>query len=320
MARRRRGRPVHGWFALDKPAGITATAATGAVRRIFDAEKAGHAGTLDPLATGVLPIALGEATKTVPYVVDGRKLYRFEIRWGEARDTDDAEGAVIAESAIRPEEAAVRAILPRFCGAIRQRPPAYSAIKVAGERAYDLARAGQEIALEERVVAIYRIDLTDYIDRDRAAFEVECGKGCYVRSLARDLAVALGTLGHVTRLRRECVGPFAAADAIPLAKLEHIRHNINQGGLGSSEPAQTLLALLRPIETALDDIPALALTGSEADRIRHGRPMPVLRSDNRKVVDALEPGATVFARCEGKPIGLLCWDGAIAHPLRLFNL
>jgi tRNA pseudouridine55 synthase len=320
MGRRRRGRPVHGWLVLDKPLGLSATSATNAVRRLFEAEKAGHAGTLDPLATGVLPIALGEATKTVPFAMDSRKVYRFGLRWGEARATDDAEGAVVATSAKRPDADAIRAILPRFCGTIQQRPPIYSAIKVAGERAYDLARAGRDVTLETRPVIVYRFELSNYIDESRAEFEVECGKGFYIRSLARDLAEALGTVGYVDRLRRERVGPFAGATAIPLANLELMRHNAMQGGIGSAEPTRNLLALLQPIETALDDIPALALTDNEADRTKQGRPLPVLRSDNRKVVEALEPGAVVYAHCAGKAIGLLRWDGALAHPLRIFNL
>jgi tRNA pseudouridine55 synthase len=318
VARKKRGRPVSGWLVLDKPEGVTATRATGLVRRLFDAQKAGHAGTLDPLASGILPIALGEATKTVPYALEGRKTYRFTVAWGYARATDDREGAVTAESPVRPDEAAIRAILPRFIGVVEQRPPAYSAIKVEGERAYDLARAGETVELASRRVVIHSLELLGLPGRDHAEFRAVSGKGVYIRSLARDLALSLGTVGHVSALRREGVGPFTLDHAVPLAKLEEMSHILDASGAVS--PAVSLLALLRPIETALDDIPALALTGREADRLKQGRPVPVLRSDNRKVVDALAEGATLYAMAEGKPVALLTWDGALAHPLRLFNL
>jgi tRNA pseudouridine55 synthase len=318
MARRKRGRPVHGWLVLDKPLGMTATRATGAVRRLFDAEKAGHCGTLDPLATGVLPIALGEATKTVPYAMEGLKTYRFTAAWGEFRDTDDGEGRVVGTSPVRPEAPAIRAALPRFTGFIEQRPPAFSAIKVDGERAYDLARAGEAPDLAPRQVVVHSLDLLGCPDAGHAEFRAVSGKGMYVRSLVRDLALALGTAGYVAALRRERVGPFDEAMSVPLAKLEEMSHIPSSSG--ASGPADALLALLRPIETALDDIPALALTGREADRLKQGRPVPVLRSDNRKVVDALAEGATLYAMAEGKPVALLTWDGALAHPLRLFNL
>lgn len=318
MARRKRGRPVSGWLVLDKPAGVAATRATGMVRRIFDAQKAGHAGTLDPLASGILPVALGEATKTVPYALDGRKTYRFTAAWGEARETDDREGRVVAESPVRPDEAAIRAVLPRFVGLIEQRPPAFSAIKIGGARAYALARAGEAVEPASRRVTIVSVELLGMPDPDHAEFRAVCGKGVYIRSLVRDLGMALGTVGHAAALRREAVGPFTLADAVPLAKLEEMSHIPPSSG--ASGPADSLLALLRPIETALDDIPALALTGREADRLKQGRPVPVLRSDNRKVVDALAEGATLYAMADGKPVALLTWDGALAHPLRLFNL
>jgi tRNA pseudouridine55 synthase len=303
---------------LDKPEGITATRATGIVRRIFNAQKAGHAGTLDPLASGVLPVALGEATKTVPYALEGHKTYRFTAAWGEARETDDREGRVVATSPVRPDGAAITAALARFTGEIEQRPPAYSAVKVDGARAYALARAGEAVALTARRVTIHRLELVGMPDPGQAEFRAVCGKGVYIRSLVRDLALALGTVGHVATLRRERVGPFGLDQSIPLAKLEEMSHIPDPSG--AVGPAVSLLALLLPIETALDDIPALALTGSEADRLKQGRPVPVLRSDNRKVVDALAEGSTLFAKAEGKPVGLLTWDGALAHPLRLFNL
>lgn len=317
---RRKGQPIHGWLVLDKPAGLGSTAAVGIVRRLFGAAKAGHAGTLDPLASGVLPIALGEATKTVAFAMDGAKTYFFAIRWGEARTTEDGEGAISGTSAVRPDAAAIRAILPRFTGAIRQRPPAFSAIKIDGERAYDLARAGAEPDLAERLVTIEALDYLGSPDPDHAEFRCRCGKGTYIRALARDMALALGTLGHIAVLRRERVGGFALADAIPLASLREIGHREAEGGPATGGPAPLLLAQLKPIETALDGIPALALTGREADRLKQGRPVPVLRSDNRAVVDTLPSGSTLYATAEGKIVALLRWDGALAHPLRLFNL
>ncbi|MGH6977100.1 MAG: tRNA pseudouridine(55) synthase TruB [Stellaceae bacterium] len=251
--------PVHGWVVLDKPLGLTSARAVAAVKRVFGAAKAGHAGTLDPLATGVLPIALGEATKTVPFVVDGTKLYRFTVAWGEARATDDAEGAVVAISAQRPTDAEIQAALPRFVGTISQRPPDFSAIKVAGKRAYALARAGTATGLAARPVEVRRLDLVAAPDRDHAVFEAEVGPGTYVRSLARDLGEALETRGFVADLRRLAVGRFTLKQAISLD---------NVAALGHSPAAS---GHLLPLETALDDIPALALSVEEAERLRHGQ-------------------------------------------------
>src|SRR5258706_8585020 len=219
MARKRKGSAVHGWVVLDKPQGMTSTQALSRVRRLFDAAKAGHAGTLDPLATGVLAIALGEATKTVPYAMDGEKLYCFTARWGEARDTDDAEGRCTASSDIRPSRQQILDALPHFIGEILQVPPSYSAIKVAGERAYDLAREGEEFSLGPRPIFVREARLIETPDPDHAIFELSCGKGSYVRSWVRDLALALGTLGHVSELRRLRVGPFSIESAISLEKL-----------------------------------------------------------------------------------------------------
>src|SRR5579875_2673912 len=218
--RRHRGRPVDGWLVIDKPPGLTSTDVVNLVRRIFGAEKAGHGGTLDPLATGVLPIALGAATKTVPYVMDGTKLYRFTLRFGEARDTDDADGKVTAASDIRPTDDQLRAALPQFRGDIMQVPPAFSAVKVAGERAYDMARDGRPPALEPRPARVDRFELVERLDADHAVFEVQSGKGVYMRSLARDLAAACGTVGHIAALRRKRVGPFTEEQSIPLDKCE----------------------------------------------------------------------------------------------------
>jgi tRNA pseudouridine55 synthase len=250
---------VHGWVALDKPAGMTSTQAVGVVKRLFDAQKAGHAGTLDPLATGLLPIALGEATKTVPYLVDSEKTYRFVVRWGEARTTDDAEGEIVATSAHRPTAEAIAAALPRYVGEIMQVPPRFSAVKIEGERAYDIAREGGEVELQARPVEIYEARLLATPDADHSELEIVCGKGTYVRSLARDLGVLLGTCAHVAALRRTSVGPFGEADAIPLELLKSLCESAGH------------LERLAPVETVLDDIPALAVTGEQAQRLRQGR-------------------------------------------------
>ena len=217
---RREKRDVDGWLLLDKPVGMTSTHAVAVIKRIFKARKAGHAGTLDPLASGVLPIAMGEATKTVPFVMEGRKAYRFTVRWGLETDTDDAEGRVTGESPIRPSQLAILAELPNFTGTVVQVPPRFSAIKIQGERAYDLAREGEAVELAPRNVEIHRLSLAAMPDADQAVFEAECGKGTYVRAIARDMGRALGTLGHVTALRRTAVGPFAESDTVALAALE----------------------------------------------------------------------------------------------------
>ena len=239
---------------------MTSTQAVGAVRRIFDAQKAGHAGTLDPLATGILAIALGEATKTVPFVQDSMKRYRFTARFGEARDTDDAEGKVTGTCDVRPTRPQIEAMLSRFTGTLTQVPPAYSAIKVAGERAYDLARDGEEVVLAPRQVEVFEARLLA-AQTDQAEFEIRCGKGTYVRSWVRDIALALGTLGHVCALRRTGLGPFSEKDATPLESLTPLMHS----------PAA--FAYLKPLSTALDGIPALAVSGSDTVRLRSGNPI-----------------------------------------------
>ena len=225
--RKRKGRAITGWICLDKAAGQTSTQAVAAVKRLYGAAKAGHAGTLDPLATGALPIALGDATKTVPFVQDGRKVYRFTIRWGIETDTDDAEGTAVATSDDRPDRDAIEAILPDFTGEIMQRPPTYSAIKIDGERAYDLAREGAAVEPEERPVAIHRLTVVEVPDRDHAVLDAECGKGTYVRALARDLGRKLGCYGHVVALRREVVGPF---DGEAMVSLEQLTEARDEGG------------------------------------------------------------------------------------------
>ena len=261
--RRARGRPVDGWLVLDKPLGLGSTGAVARARRLFDARKAGHGGTLDPLATGILPIAFGAATRTVPFVMDGQKLYRVVVRFGEGRSTDDREGAVVERSAVRPDDAAIRAALPAFHGDILQTPPAFSALKLGGRRAYDLARAGEAVALPPRPARVDRFELVARPDADTAVFTVTSGKGVYMRSLARDLARAVGTVGHVAELRRESCGPFTEAMAISLDKLE-----------AAADNAHASPDLLLSIATALADIPALALTREEAGGLAHGRAIP----------------------------------------------
>jgi len=298
MGRRRRGRPISGWVILDKPRDVTSTDAVATVRRAFDAAKAGHAGTLDPLATGILPIALGEATKVVAMVMDSAKRYRFTLRWGEERDTDDAEGEVVAGSPERPDANAIEQALRPFHGEVEQVPPTYSAIKIAGERAYDLARDGRPPALEPRLVRIDSLTLLDLPDRDHAVFELACGKGAYVRSVARDLGRALGCFGYVADLRRTAVGAFTEETAISLDKINELRHK------------EALDQILLPVETALADIPALAITGSEADRLRCGQTIRV----------PVKVEGTVYAMSEGRPVALASACDGEVRPVRVFNL
>ncbi len=308
MARRRRGRPVNGWVVVDKPLGPTSTQVVGAVRRVFDAQKVGHGGTLDPMASGVLPIALGEATKTVPYVMDTEKRYRFTVRWGQATDSDDAEGAVTAESPVRPGEAEIRAVLGGFIGQLDQVPPSYSAVKVAGRRAYDLARAETDFELEARPVLITRLELVCLPDPDHAEFEARCGKGAYMRALARDLGLALGTYGHIAALRRTRVGPFDEADAISLDRLESLGH--------SAAAFEHLL----PVEVALDGIPALDLTDSEANRLRCGQAVSLLARSDRERIRDLAQGDIVCAVASNTPVAVARYEAGEIRPLRVLNL
>ena len=298
---------VHGWVILDKPVGMTSTHAVSVVKRLFKAKRAGHAGTLDPLASGALPIALGEATKTVPFVMDGRKSYRFTVRWGEERDTDDAEGRVISRSDQRPSADALRALLPSFTGRIEQVPPRYSAIKIDGERAYDLARDGEAVELAARPVDIGRLELVDWPDADHAVFEAECGKGTYVRSLARDLGHALGCFGHVSALRRAAVGPFDEETMILLEQLEALCHRAASG-------EASLADALIPVETALDDIPALAVSGADAVRLQRGQAV-LLRGR-----DAPNFRGTVYVTVSGRLLALAELDRGEIVPKRVFNL
>jgi tRNA pseudouridine55 synthase len=311
MAKRKRGHPVHGWVILDKPLGMTSTQAVGAVRRIFDAQKAGHAGTLDPMATGILAIALGEATKTVPYAMDADKTYRFTATWGESRDSDDAEGKVTGTSDRRPTRDEIEALLPRFTGVLNQTPPAYSAIKVQGERAYDLARDGQEVVLEPRQVEVFEARLLD-AQKDQAEFEILCGKGTYVRSWVRDLGLALGTLGHVSALRRTRLGGWDEKDAVGLDTLTPFMHS----------PAA--FGYLRPLATALDGIPALAVSGPDTVRIRSGNPILIRANLFARMKDGFRDGElsgqTVYLKDEeGSPVALAEIAEGELRPFRVFN-
>jgi tRNA pseudouridine55 synthase len=301
MSRRKKGDKIDGWVVLDKPVGLGSTPAVSRVRRLFGARKAGHGGTLDPLASGVLPIALGEATKTVPFVMDGRKEYRFTLCFGQARSTEDAEGEVTATSDLRPADGEIRRALAAFVGDVEQVPPAFSALKVEGKRAYDLARAGEPVDLKPRRVLIERLALLGRPDTDHADFVVSCGKGTYIRSLGRDLALALGTVGHLSALRRTAVGPFREDAAISLPKLEALGH------------IPALLGVLAPVATALDDIPALALTEAQADRLRQGQPVLLTR-------DAPPPGALLRAETGSRLVALVRSDGTSLKPVRVFNL
>lgn len=308
MSRRRKGREINGWLVIDKPAGMTSTDVVNRLRRLLDARKVGHGGTLDPLATGLLPLAFGEATKTVSYVMDGEKTYRFTLRWGERRDTDDAEGAVEAVSEARPEAAEVEALLPRFRGEIQQVPPRYSAIKVEGQRAYDLARDGEAVELASRIVRVDSLELIELADRDHATFEARCGKGTYIRSLARDIGEALGCHAHVVELRRMSVGPFTEADAISLESLERL-----------SDCAAAVEKLL-PVETGLDDIPALVLTDAEARRLRNGQAISMLVRANAERIHGLVSGDTICAMAEGKPVAIVRLEAGELRPVRVLNL
>ena len=302
---RRRGKPIHGWLCIDKPPGMTSTEAVARVRRASEARKVGHGGTLDPLATGVLPIALGEATKTVAYVMAGPKRYRFTARWGEARTTDDAEGEVIATDPRRPERAEIEAALPEFVGILDQVPPRFAAVKVDGERAYDLARRGEVVELAPRQVEVESFVLAEQPDRDHATFELRCGRGTYVRALIRDLGERLGCLGHVVALRRLQAGPFHAEAALPLAALERL--------VAEDALPQALL----PVGAALGDLPALPLTEPQADRLRAGQTIGVapglVRGEGRD-------DATVRAIAAGQMFALARLHGGELSPVRVFNL
>jgi tRNA pseudouridine55 synthase len=312
MGRRRKPAPgsrqINGWLVVDKPSGISSAGVVARVLRELSAAKAGHGGTLDPLATGVLPVALGEATKTVSYVMNGEKTYRFSLRWGEARTTEDAEGEVTALSDVRPEPQEIEAALGDFVGEISQVPPNFSAIKVKGQRAYKLARDKNRFEIPPRLVTVRELKLLRILDRDHAEFEVICAKGFYIRSLARDLAARLGTLGHVARLRRTRAHPFTEDMAISLEKLVALRHSAAQ------------LEPLLPVETALDDIPALALTENEADALRKGQAVQVFRTGKSEPSSQISEGTVVCAMTRGKPVALARVEHGEIRPVRVLNL
>ena len=297
----RKGRDISGWLVVDKPAGPTSTAIVNKVRWALGAKKAGHAGTLDPEATGVLAVALGEATKTVPYITDALKAYRFTVRFGQATNTDDAEGEVIATSDARPGDDEIKAALGAFVGEIMQVPPQFSAVKVDGERAYKKAREGEAMELQARPLWVEELVLTDRPDADHAEFEMTCGKGGYVRSIARDLGAALGCHGHVTQLRRIWSGPFDAGDGITLEQIEELART------------PELDTYLRPVEEGLADLPEVKCTAEGAARLHNGNPGMVIASD-------VDYGDEAWASFDGKPVAVGIYKAGELHPSRVFNL
>jgi len=301
MARRKKGNPVHGWVVLDKPIGMTSTQAVGAVRRLFEAQKAGHAGTLDPLATGILPIALGEATKTVPFAVDGEKSYRFTVRFGAETDTDDAEGKVVRTSDVLPTAEDIEDILADFTGEISQVPPAFSAIKIDGNRAYDLARSGEEVVLAPRTVLIEELRLIEMPDAATAVLEADCGKGTYVRALARDMGRELGSAGHVIALRRTRVGPFFEDAAVSLATLVE------------AAEAGDIDRYLRPVEAALDDLPGLSVGPNDAASLARGQAVLV------RGRDAPVLSGAAWVHFKGRILALGELEKGAFRPTRVFN-
>jgi tRNA pseudouridine55 synthase len=306
MSKPRRERlKVDGWIVLDKPVGVTSTHALSMVKRLYKADKAGHAGTLDPLASGILPLAFGEATKTVPYVMDGEKAYRFTVAWGAETNTDDSDGEVVNSSGNRPTAAAIEAILPRFMGVVMQVPPQFSALKVQGERAYDLARDGEVVKLEPREVEITALSLIDR-DEDSATFEAECGKGTYVRALARDFGRLLGCFGHITALRRTRVGPFAESEAVTLTTLQEAGQDGPQ--------APDLKALVQPVERGLAALPSFAVGNHEAQRLRNGQSV-ILRGRDAPIVIG-----QAYATLHGRLVALVEGEAGELRPRRAFHL
>ena len=304
---KRKKRDVNGWLVLDKPVGMTSTHAVSVVKRLLQAKRAGHAGTLDPLASGLLPIALGEATKTVPFVMDGRKVYRFTVRWGEERDTDDAEGRTTETSAERPTPEAVRALIPRFSGLIEQVPPRFSAVKIGGERAYDLARDGEVVELAPRPIEIHHIELVETPDPDHSVLAAECGKGTYVRALARDMGRALGCFGHVTALRRTAVGPFTERIATGLEALQCMVQPAGEDSIASS-------AAVLPVEAGLAALPALRVSAADAGRLARGQAV-LLRGRDAPVMEGW-----VSVSAHGGLVALAQVEKGELCPRRIFNL
>lgn len=303
---RKKGNEINGWLVLDKPQGLTSNQALGRLKRLFNPKKVGHAGTLDPLATGILPVAFGEATKTVAHVVDCEKAYDFTVKWGTETDTDDAEGKPVRESAARPTRPDIEAALAGFIGDIMQTPPCYSAIKVDGERAYDLARDGEIVELQPRQISVFDLRITDASDINQVRLSCECGKGTYVRAIARDLGRALGCFGHVSALRRARVGPFHEAVAISLETLE---------ALGNSDGGHdALLSKIVPVETALDGIPALAISGDDAARLKRGQPI-LIRGHGAPILSG-----PIYATSRGVLVAIGEIERGEMHPVRVFNI
>jgi tRNA pseudouridine55 synthase len=298
-------REVHGWIALDKAVGQTSTDAVAALKRMFRAKKAGHAGTLDPLASGILPIAFGEATKTVPFVMDGEKAYRFTVRWGIETDSDDSDGSAVETSDARPERETILAVLPTFTGTIEQTPPKYSAIKIGGERAYDLARQGEAVELSARPVEIHTLDLIEIPDPDHAVFEAECGKGTYVRAIARDLGRKLGCFGHVSALRRVRVGPFSEENSVALQSLAALRDAEGEDGLS---------AALLPVEAGLTSLPALSVSSADAQKLALGQAV-IMRGRDAPIMEGM-----VSVSTQGALIALGQIEQGSLKPKRLFHL
>lgn len=300
MGRKRKGRDISGWLVVDKPAGMTSTAVVNKVRWALQAKKAGHAGTLDPAATGVLAVALGEATKTVPYITDALKAYEFTVRLGQATNTDDAEGEVIAESAARPSDAEIKEALSAFVGEIMQVPPKFSAVKIDGERAYKRAREGETVEIEARPLWVEELVMTDRPDPDHVTLEMICGKGGYVRAIARDLGEALGCLGHVTALRRLWSGPFTAEEGIGIEEVDRLARTPD------------LDARLRPLEDGLADLPRVSCTEEGAARLRNGNPGTVIARD-------IDYGEECWAAHKGRAVAVGRFKGGELHPSRVFN-
>ncbi|MFY9875965.1 MAG: tRNA pseudouridine(55) synthase TruB [Rhodomicrobium sp.] len=303
---RRKGNDINGWLILDKPQGLTSNQALGRLKRLYNPKKVGHAGTLDPLATGVLPIAFGEATKTVAHVVDCEKTYDFTIRWGVETDSDDSEGQPVRTSGERPSREAIEAALPAFIGDIMQVPPCYSAIKVDGERAYDLARDGDTVELTPRPVSVYELDIEEPISPELTRLICACGKGTYVRSIARDLGRALGCYGHIAALRRTSVGPFDEENAISLEKLEQFSN--------SADGYSALMGAILPVETALDGIPALAISGDDAARLKRGQSI-LIRGGNAPILKG-----PIYATSRGVLVAIGEVERGEMHPIRVFNI
>jgi len=317
MGRRKKGNPIHGWINLDKPVGITSTRAVAIIRRALNAQKVGHGGTLDPLASGVLPIALGEATKTVPYIQDSLKTYEFTVTWGEQRTTDDMEGEAINTSDKRPTMDEITALLPSFIGEIEQTPPQFSAIKIDGERAYDIARDGDVVDIKPREVYIESLEIIQH-DTNEASFKCLCGKGTYIRAIARDLGQELGCFGYISTLRRIDVGPLLAENAISLEFFEKMLDNSSQ--------EETTNDILLPLQTVLDDIPVLALKEEEVVRMKYGNAVTFLakpdlmRLDDADINWRGDETVTALATYNGQALAMIEVYGAKLQPVRVFNI